>query len=585
MRLKRVAVENYRNIHGITVHLNQDCSYVIGENNVGKSNFLDMLSTVCRGESFSEWDFDDAQRDIIIELELELRPLECDLFPLQIKSEEEKRTRKVLYTQCITEGIPTIIDIETGTPFSSRLARRINYVSHKSVASEGDVLVYEKRLSKLLFGGILGQYIASSNDSSSLLTPDRVSSLAQFISSQVESISAYSKHSVGVPSIPSLVEILWSLFSLSDKEGARFNMGQNANARHMAVASLSVLTQIMDLYQSRSTSFEKRLCTNRQGQKILSIILSIDEPEVHLHPYQQRALIGHYQKILHNKDALFSNLLKQLFGVDVLDGQLIVVTHSTDALLGDYRNLVRFYRQGKNTAVISGCELNSRMNSKHEKHLIMHFPEIKEAFYAHCALLLEGETEYGCIHSFAEKLGVSLSDYGICVINARGEGTIAPLRRLLKFFAVPSVAIYDGDVRDTKVPTEGDFFTEEPCFEIEMVKTLYDAGNPELIRQIVLDLDPDAEYQLMTADFVRKPFKKMSRDLADYTPKRLSDVDRLNREEFIELYASWFMRKKGVFLGRVMGELVPPELIPFSYRNAIFKAQEVAIASLAQTGV
>ena len=585
MRLKRVTVQNYRNIHGITVHLNQDCSYIIGENNVGKSNFLDLLSTVCRGEAFSEWDFSDAQTDIVIELELELRPLECDLFPLQAQEAQGALTRKVLYSQCITEGIPTITDRETGTPFSSRLIRRINYISHKSVANDGDILVYEKRLGDLLFGGILGQYITSHNDSSSLLTPDKVNSLAQFISSQVEYMSAYSKHAMGGPSIPSMMEILSSLFFLSDKEGARFNMGENANARHMAVASLSVLAQIMELYQSRGTSFEKRLCTDSEGQKILSIILSIDEPEVHLHPYQQRALIGHYQRILHNQDALFSNLLKQRFGVDALDGQLIVVTHSTDALLGDYRNLVRFYRNGKYTAVISGSELNTRMNSKHEKHLIMHFPEIKEAFYAHCALLLEGETEYGCIHSFAEKLGVSLNDYGICVINARGEGTIAPLRRLLRFFAVPSVAIYDGDVRDAKTPTEGDFFTEEPCFEVEMVKTLYDAGSPELVRQIVLDLDPDAEYQLMTADFVRKPFKKMSRDLADYTPKRLSDVDIFNREEFIELYASWFMRKKGVFLGRVMGELVPAELIPSSYSNAIFKAKEVATASLAQIGV
>lgn len=45
----------------------------------------------------------------------------------------------------------------------------------------------------------------------------------------------------------------------------------------------------------------------------------------------------------------------------------------------------------------------------------MRFPEIKEAFYAHCAVLIEGETEYGCINAFADKLGVPLNDYGICV--------------------------------------------------------------------------------------------------------------------------------------------------------------------------
>jgi putative ATP-dependent endonuclease of OLD family len=75
----------------------------------------------------------------------------------------------------------------------------------------------------------------------------------------------------------------------------------------------------------------------------------------------------------------------------------------------------------------------------------MHFPEIKEAFYAKCAMLIEGETEYGCIRAFSDKIGVDLDDYGICVINARGEGSIKPLRQLLKLFAVPSIAIYDGD--------------------------------------------------------------------------------------------------------------------------------------------
>ena len=36
-----------------------------------------------------------------------------------------------------------------------------------------------------------------------------------------------------------------------------------------------------------------------------------------------------------------------------------------------------------------------------DRHLIMHFPEIKEAFYAKCAVLVEGETEYGCIHALS----------------------------------------------------------------------------------------------------------------------------------------------------------------------------------------
>lgn len=40
-------VENYRNIDGIEIIFNPECNYIIGENNLGKSNFLSLLTTVC----------------------------------------------------------------------------------------------------------------------------------------------------------------------------------------------------------------------------------------------------------------------------------------------------------------------------------------------------------------------------------------------------------------------------------------------------------------------------------------------------------------------------------------------------------
>lgn len=153
-------------------------------------------------------------------------------------------------------------------------------------------------------------------------------------------------------------------------------------------------------------------------------------------------MIGYYKRILRNEDAEFLDLLKTCFDVDGIDGQLIIVTHSTDALVGDYRNLIRFHKNHDLTAVVSGYALRPQENSNNadrikkddEKHLIMHFPEIKEAFYAKCAILIEGETEYGCMNAFAEKIGVSLDDYGICIINAHGEKSIKPLRHATNAF-------------------------------------------------------------------------------------------------------------------------------------------------------
>ena len=128
-------------------------------------------------------------------------------------------------------------------------------------------------------------------------------------------------------------------------------------------------------------------------------------------------------------------------------------------------------RTGTVTA-ICGTKINIR---RYEKHLLMKFKEIKEAFYSKCVIFVEGETEYGCMHKFSEKMSVSLDDYGICVINAGGEKSIEPIRKLLDEFKIPSISIYDSDVQNGVTPNEYQFFTTYPCFEIEIVNKLYDS--------------------------------------------------------------------------------------------------------------
>ena len=65
----------------------------------------------------------------------------------------------------------------------------------------------------------------------------------------------------------------------------------------------------MELYKSKAISFQDRLYADEAGRKILPLILSIDEPEVHLHPYLQRSLIGYYKRILQNGDANISRFI------------------------------------------------------------------------------------------------------------------------------------------------------------------------------------------------------------------------------------------------------------------------------------
>jgi putative ATP-dependent endonuclease of OLD family len=112
--------------------------------------------------------------------------------------------------------------------------------------------------------------------------------------------------------------MLASLIYLSDGERKIDTTG--SGVQYMAMASIDILCQIMGLYRSKSSPFGEQLYTNEGGEKLLPLVLSIDEPEVHLHPYLQRSLINYYKKILSNKDPEFTELLKLCFGVDGLMG-------------------------------------------------------------------------------------------------------------------------------------------------------------------------------------------------------------------------------------------------------------------------
>lgn len=577
MRITRVEISNYRNIDGVVVTLNPDCSYLIGENNLGKSNFLSLLDSVCNGRAFDDNDYFDPANPIIIEVEIRLLNNEQGFFGDNF-SPENSSVLKIRYQQSIRDAHPTIVNAETNEGIPQRMIRKINYLKYETTSVPSKELRLDtQKGAGLLVNSIIDRYINDAEETPAFLNEETVTGLTSFINDHLNKIRSFRDYSIRATVAPNPTDMLTSLFYLSD--GDRKLDSTGSGVQFMAMASINILCQIMGLYKSKSAPFAEQLFTDNDGKKLLPLVLSIDEPEVHLHPYLQRSLIGYFKRILHNEDDEFVQLLRLCFGIDGIEGQLIIVTHSTDALIGDYRNLIRFYKDGKSTAIVCGASPTLGIDRGKEKHLIMHFPEIKEAFYAHCAILIEGETEYGCIGAFADKLEISLDDFGICLINARGQKTIKPLRRLLEVFAIPCIAIYDNDVNDGNNPDINEFYTQEPCFEIEIVKALYSSNQIGLAKQIALDFDDRALAQPMDVNWVKKPFEKMGVDITRYTTRTLNDVDEADEDDFVHMYSAWYIQKKGVLLGRIIGDTIPADIIPDCYANAIRKAQEVATSA------
>ena len=45
MRISKLRIENYRNLDGVSISFDEDVNYIVGENNLGKTNALYLLNT------------------------------------------------------------------------------------------------------------------------------------------------------------------------------------------------------------------------------------------------------------------------------------------------------------------------------------------------------------------------------------------------------------------------------------------------------------------------------------------------------------------------------------------------------------
>ena len=572
MVLQYVKAGNYRNIDGIEVWLNDSVNYIIGENNLGKSNFLHLLETVCTGKGFSEEDYINENLPIEVEFQIKMEKGEIGFFGDNFDPNDESVIH-LKYVQSITEAYPTLICTDTDDNISLKQLRKVDFYRYESTVQPSKELRFDSKKGIGIFiKEIISGYIKANN--TSVFNNFYIDDLKKYLNDGFSKIRGFKSYGIEATVSHDDAELLTEIFYLSDGERKIEHAG--TGIQYTAMASISILAHIMKLYSTKTVSFEDRLYETDEKKKILPIVIALDEPEVHLHPFLQRTLIKYYKRILENKDADFLELLKTCFSIDGVSGQLLIVTHSTDAIIDTYQSIVRFYDNQGSTSCISGADPSFSISLADEKQLIMRFPDVKEAFYAHVVILIEGETEYGCVREFANTLEVDLDEFGICVVNAQGENSIKPLISLFNHFGIKTIAIYDGDVRKGKMPSEFEFFTTQPCFEFEIIRKLCDAREYQLIKDIVTEIYPRALTETIDADFIRDPYKKkLGLDINSYTPKSIESIPETDTE-FYNVVSSWLYKKKGIFVGRIIGKSLNKDLIPECYKNAILKAKEVA---------
>ena len=552
MYIKWMHIENYRNLADVTLSFHNDINYFVGENAVGKSNFLDLLEIIMECHGFIESDFTDVNKPIRIDFEISLGELNYK----SMYTADEGPTYRLRLEQVVQEVYPRLYRVTDAgiEPMALSMIRHALYVCHRDT-SEQELFSIPSSIYVEL-GQLLQAYVSRLE----MLTDD----FQREIVSLRKDLDPYC-----MLNIQHLVEVLSTSSAMERKYSAD-------NVRLIMAVALKILAQIYMKVSSATTNLESLLVYDAKGRKFLPIFISVDEPELHLSPYLQRAVLNYYRQIATNENEEFLALLRDIFKIDGLLGQLFVVTHSTDALVDDYRHIIRLYRDEKNM-VCAACGVTFNFPKEVEKHLIMHFPEAKEALYARCIIIVEGETEYGSFTGFGKKLGVDFDYFGICLINARGESSISKLQKLFNRFSIPTVALYDRDVEGKYAKAHSNiFYTEEICFEMDFVSYLLAMHKRSIMDAIIKDIIDDAR-PMVTKDMARRGYAKLGITKSQIVQRCLPNISDRKLDDLHIYYFSWFYANKGVIVGRRISQFLDTSMIPPAFIAVIERAKLLSL--------
>lgn len=571
MRIVELKIENYRNLDGVSIKFDEDVNYIVGENNLGKSNVLDLLNTIFNQAMLSEEDFADVGKRSGAVVTLKMDEDELGTTGLDV----DPMTGDTITVRAFADDPDSRIEFElegSGEKIPPSLMRSVHMFRYSTASFNRGDLAFDgtRGVGKVLAKGIALYLEKGGKGVSDFLDEEELEGLATELNAIVDDVPILSSYGVKMGVDASDGGSLGSLVTLLDKRGIHFKKA-GVGLQYLAIASLSIVESIMRLSPTR---LSESLCLGANGKLVLHAVLAYDEPEAHLHPYMQRRLSKSLHRICEGKDNKFNALLKAYFGIDSIRAQLIMVTHSPNILARGHKNIVRF-GQGEGSPTVK-CGTEITLPSKAEKHLMLGFDSIREAFFARSVLAFEGEAESGAIPVFARSLGMDLDDYGVVAIRAGGKENVGPLCELLDEFEIPNYSIVDRD--DGEPIASGDHITTTDWdFEAEVIDALFAKGSQSTFITFL-----ESEELRKRAVVIRGNSRALKKACATYNVSLTDSEYDFQGEEFEGEFAdtprsralmyAWLSSNKGVRFDVALAEALGADGIPACYENIIRRA-------------
>lgn len=178
-----------------------------------------------------------------------------------------------------------------------------------------------------------------------------------------------------------------------------------------------------------------------------SFVLIIEEPEAHLHPLAQKWL---------------KEYIVEMCSAGI---QVIVSTHSTDFIDTEYLDgLIRVYKDEGITKAVqlskedlcSFCIDSGTPADKTSPENIINyyntrlFADQLRGVFAETILLVEGATEFFALPIYLKRIGFSLAEHGVEIVNCQGKDNIPLFWRLFQAYGYNCYFIFDADGKEDK---------------------------------------------------------------------------------------------------------------------------------------
>lgn len=572
MKITRIDIANYRNLSANYILFDPICNFIVGDNNIGKSNVLRLLEIILNRRNFNHDDFADPNQSIEVKLSLKLSNDELGHFEDYFDADDYSKINIICRQNTVDDNI-SYCHAETETPINPSSVRCINYIHYDSLRNPINEIDFNSKkgigrfLSRLVF-----DYLEKNNlKTDEIIDISKTDELISGINDIFSKMKSFQDYQITSVLEGDITQFIPKLINIQDGGGNSISK-TGYGVQFMLLIALSLLEKLQVIYDQRK---DVGLFVNDEtGEKSISLILGLDEPETHLHPYMQRSIIKYLNKIVNNNELGFGELIKSLFDIDKLDGQIIVATHSPNIILESYKQIIRLYKDNNGaTKIVSGTDIS--ISEQDEKHLMLHFPFIKEAFFAKAAIFVEGDSEYASFPLFARTMGFDLDDFGITVIQAGGN-SVPQLIELANKFFIPCVGINDSDGDNSPTGNTQLFKTEEYDYEAELMK-LIDNGKGAILRDIILNFDPEKDQRIMEAKAINKRAHKRYQYITTPTTDnlKLADIPETDNLKLKLFYSTWFGINKSQQLGRLIGQTLKASEIPDTYKAVINKAKDL----------